>query len=342
MYRVAIGARLGVRPGRRGARRALLPSCGRGTLQRELAGCLCALGIMAVYRDVYPEAVAFSEVAQIARAIGDELTESGALMDLGFARLLLDDPEAARKAFEAADVLAEAGQPASARTPRASSGCSPMPTSATATMHLHMEATGCSPARRGSGRCRLRVERANLSAYGMEEYEEALRLGRAGYEAFSKVNHRWGKIAALCGSALPRWGSATSTRLRTLRTPRSSRHDSSGVSLELLALSGAGAVLREKGEREQAGAAHVRTRPRAAPSLMQLRGTPGARGSRGRATSSSSPPPGAWHPRRASKTSSHWLSGRTRAPFTELRAWPPRLSLDRAPPKPIWLPSTSR
>jgi hypothetical protein len=39
---------------------------------------------------------------------------------------------------------------------------------------------------------------ASLSAYGTEEYEEALRLGRAGWEAFSEVNHRWGKIAALC------------------------------------------------------------------------------------------------------------------------------------------------
>ncbi len=63
---------------------------------------------MAVYRDAYPEAVALSEEgAEIARAIGDGLTESGARMDLGFARLFLDDLEAAREAFEAAHVLAE-------------------------------------------------------------------------------------------------------------------------------------------------------------------------------------------------------------------------------------------
>jgi hypothetical protein len=45
------------------------------------------------------------------------------------------------------------------------------------------------------------LSRASLSAYGTEDLEEALRLGRAGYEAFSEVNHRWGTIAALCLSA---------------------------------------------------------------------------------------------------------------------------------------------
>jgi hypothetical protein len=55
---------------------------------------------MAVYRDVFPEAVAFLEEGKkIAKAIGDECTESGGLMDLSFARLLMDDLEAARDAF---------------------------------------------------------------------------------------------------------------------------------------------------------------------------------------------------------------------------------------------------
>jgi hypothetical protein len=70
----------------------------------------------------------------------------------------------------------------------------------------------------------------------MEDYEEALRLGRAGYEAFSEVNHRWGMIAALwrIGFALGRVDEAQ----RTLRSA--------------LAMSGVGAVLRATGEREQA------------------------------------------------------------------------------------------
>ncbi len=37
-----------------------------------------------------------------------------------------------------------------------------------------------------------------MSAYCLGDYPEALRLARAGYEAFSSVNHRWGVISALC------------------------------------------------------------------------------------------------------------------------------------------------
>ena len=117
MYRIAIGARLGYDPAAEELAARCLPVLRARNLERELARCLCALGIMAVYRDVFPEAVAFlEEGTEIARATGDRLTESGALMDLGFARLLMDDLEAAREAFEAAHVLCrEARQPASAR-----------------------------------------------------------------------------------------------------------------------------------------------------------------------------------------------------------------------------------
>ena len=93
---------------RRSSPSRCLPVLRARNMERELARCLCALGIVAVYRDVYPEAVAFlEEGAEIARATGDGLTESGGLMDLGFARLLMDDLEAAREAFEAAHVVSE-------------------------------------------------------------------------------------------------------------------------------------------------------------------------------------------------------------------------------------------
>jgi tetratricopeptide (TPR) repeat protein len=97
------------------------------------------------------------------------------------------------------------------------------------------------------------LSRASLSAYGTEEYEEALRLGRAGYDAFSEVNHRWGTIAALC-----RIGFATlalddfDEARRTFRTALERAHASAAISLELLTLSGVGAVLRATGEAEQA------------------------------------------------------------------------------------------
>ena len=211
---------------------------------------------MAVYRDVYPEAVAFSEEgAQIAKAIGDGLTESGALMDLGFARLLRDDLVAAREAFEAAHVLSEKlGNPLLRAYATSKLGLlADAEERYGDAMRLHMEANELFAGVGDVGGAGYALSRASLSAYGTEEYEEALRLGRAGYEAFSEVNHRWGKIAALCriGFAALALGDVGEAQ-RTFRGALERAHDSAAISLQLLALSGVGALLRETGEREQA------------------------------------------------------------------------------------------
>ncbi len=136
-----------------------------------------------------------------------------------------------------------AGQPVEAvirvyRHARSSSKCS---------QRLKLHAAG------NAGGAGYALSRASLSAYGIEEYEEALRLGRVGYKAFSEVNHRWGKIAALCriGFAALALGDVDEAQ-RTFRASLERAHTSEAISLELLALSGAGAVLRETGEREQA------------------------------------------------------------------------------------------
>ncbi len=256
MYRVAIGARLGYDPAAEDLAARCLPVLRARKLERELAGCLCALGIMAVYRDVYPEAVAFSEEgAQIARAIGDGLTESGALMDLGFARLLMDDLEAAREAFEAAHVLSEKlGNPLLRAYATSKLGLlADAEERYGDAMRLHMEANELFAGVGDVGGAGYALSRASLSAYGTGEYEEALRLGRAGFEAFSEVNHRWGKIAALCriGFAALSLGDIDEAR-RTFRAALEHARASAAISLELLALSGVGAVLRETGEHEQA------------------------------------------------------------------------------------------
>ena len=256
MYRVAIGARLGYDPAAEELAARCLPVLRARNLERELAGCLCALGIMAVYRDVYPEAVAFSEEgAEIARAIGDGLTESGALMDLGFARLLLDDLEAAREAFEAAHVLSEKlGNPLLRAYATSKLGLlADAEERYGDAMRLHMEANELFACVGDVGGAGYALSRASLSAYGLGTTQEALRLGRAGYEAFSEVNHRWGTIAALCriGFAALALGDVGEAR-GAFREALERAHASAAISLELLALSGVGAVLRETGEREQA------------------------------------------------------------------------------------------
>ena len=195
------------------------------------------------------------EGAQIARAIGDGLTESGALMDLGFARLLLDDLEAAREAFEAAHVLSEKlGNPLLRAYATSKLGLlADAEERYGEAMRLHMEANELFAGVGDVGGAGYALSRASLSTYGTEDYEEALRLGRAGYEAFSEVNHRWGTIAALC-----RIGFATlalddfDEARRTFRAALERAHASAAISLELLALSGVGAVLRATGEPEQA------------------------------------------------------------------------------------------
>jgi predicted ATPase/class 3 adenylate cyclase len=256
MDRLAIGARLGYDPKVEELAARCVPVLRARNLRRELGGCLCALGIWAVYRDVYPDAVAFSEeAAQVAEAIGDGLTESGALMDLGFARLLMNDLETAHEAFEAAHAVSEKlGNPLLRAYATSKLGLlADAEERFGDAMRLHMEANELFAGVGDAGGAGYALSRASLSAYGIEEYEEALRLGRAGYDAFSEVNHRWGKIGALCriGFAALGLGDVDEAQ-RTFHAALEQAHDSAAISLELLALTGVGAVLSETGERDQA------------------------------------------------------------------------------------------
>jgi predicted ATPase/class 3 adenylate cyclase len=257
MYSLAHGARLGYDPAAEELALRCVPVLRARNLERELALCLCALGIMAVYRDVYPEAVAFlEEAAEIARAIGDRLTESGALIDLGWARLLQDDLEATRDAFEGARVLVEElGNPLLRAYTTSKRGLlADAEERYGDALRLHREANDLFASVGDAGGAAYTLSRASLSAFGLGDYPEALRLGRDGYEAFSEVNHRWGMIAALCriGFAALALGNDADAR-EHFGAALERAHTSEAVSLELLALSGIGACLAEDpAERERA------------------------------------------------------------------------------------------
>jgi predicted ATPase len=249
MDRVAIGARLGFDPAAEELGARCLPVLRAQNLERSLARCLCALGIMAVYRDVFPEAVAsLEEGAEIARAIGDRLTESGARMDLGFARLLLDDLDAAREAFEAAHILSEKiGNPLLRAYATSKLGLLADAEERWGdALRLHLGANELFASVGEAGGTGYALSRASQSAFGLGDYSEALRLGRAGHEAFSEVNHRWGLITALCriGFAALALGDGAEARER-FGEALERAHDAQAVSLELLALSGIGACLAE-------------------------------------------------------------------------------------------------
>jgi predicted ATPase/class 3 adenylate cyclase len=247
--RITIGARLGYDPAAEELALRCVPVLRARNLERDVARCLCALGIGAVYRDVFADAVTFLEEGiEIARATGDTLTESGALMDLGFAHLLMDDLDAARDAFEAANVLCDQlGNP----LVRAY-GTSKLGLLADAeerfgdALRLHIEARDLFASVGDAAGAGYALSRASLSAFGLGDYPEALRLGRAGYEAFSESNHRWGLIVALCriGFAALALGDGAEARER-FGEALERAHAAQAVSLELLALSGVGACLAE-------------------------------------------------------------------------------------------------
>ena len=247
--RIAIGARLGYDPEAEKLAVRCLPTLRERNLERELARCLCALGIMAGYRDVLAEAVALlEEGTAIASAIDDGLTEGGGLMDLGFARLLMDDLQPAREAFEPAHVLSELlGNPLLRAYTTSKLGLlADAEDRFGDALRLHMEANELFASVGDPGGTGYALSRASLSAFGLGDHSEALRLGHAGYEAFGEANHRWGLMIALCriGFAELALGDGGQPR-EHFGEALERAHDAQAVSLELLALSGVGACLAE-------------------------------------------------------------------------------------------------
>jgi len=258
VWRIAIGARLGYDPAAEElALRCVLVLRARN-LERELGRCLCALGIGAVYRDVFPEAVAFLEEGiELARATGDTFTEPGALMDLGFAHLLMDDLNVAGDAFDAANALCDKfGNPI-----LRAYGIGKLGLLADAeeryrdALRLHLEGYELFTSVGEAGGLGYALSRASSSAFGLGEYSEALRLGRAGYKAFSETNHRWGLITALCsiGFAALALGDGAEARER-FGDALGRAQAAEAVSLELLALSGIGACLAQDSAQQERAA----------------------------------------------------------------------------------------
>jgi predicted ATPase len=255
-YRTSLGSALGYDEELDRLAFECLPRLRERGMSWELGSCLLALGTNACYRDVYPEAAAYlDEAVATARSVGDGLGEFAVLSWLGFVQLLLDDLEGARASFEACHAkAADLGNPQFIAYALSKLGILADAEERYAdALRLHMDANELFAGVGDVGGAGYALSRASLSAYGLEDYEEALRLGRAGYEAFGEVNHRWGMIAALCriGFAALALDDVDEAQ-RTFREALERAHASAAISLELLALSGVGAVLRETGEPEQA------------------------------------------------------------------------------------------
>ena len=251
-YRTCLGSALGYDEELDRLALGSLPRLRERGMTWELGSCLLALGTNGCYRDVYPEAADYLEEAvAAARAAGDGLGEVASLSWLGFVQLLLGDLEGARASFQACHTkAAELGNPQYLAYALSKLGILADAEERYAdAMRLHMEANELFASVGDVGGTGYTLSRASLSAYGTGNYQEALRLGRDGYEAFSEVNHRWGTIAALCriGFAALALGDLDEAR-RTFRSALERGHASAAISLELLALSGLGALLRETGK----------------------------------------------------------------------------------------------
>ena len=256
-YRTGLASALGYDEETDRLAAACLTALRERELDRELGKCLLALGINACYRDVYPESDGhLVEAVAVASAAGDDLGAAAAYSWLGFVRLLMDDLDGARMAFEAChEIATQRGNPQFLAYALSKLGIlADAEGRYSDAMRLHMEANALFEGVGDVGGVGYTLSRASLSAYGLGDFREAMRLGRAGYEAFSEVNHRWGVIAALCrmGFAALALGETTEAGGH-FRLALERAHAAQAISLELLALSGIGALLAaEAGEERRA------------------------------------------------------------------------------------------
>jgi predicted ATPase/class 3 adenylate cyclase len=232
--------------------RACLPILRERQLTRELGVCLLALGMNDCYRDVYVESAAnLEEAVDVARSVADRLTVAGSLSWLGFVRLLLDDLEGAREAFEECHaVSAELGGPLMLGFALSKLGLlADAEGDYAKAIDLHLEARDVFAGLGDQGGAGYTLSRASMSAYCLRDYEQAMQHALAGFEGFERANHRWGMTAALCrlgfaAAALGRFDEAREHLCRALELAR----DMQATSLLLHALSGVGVLLVREGE----------------------------------------------------------------------------------------------
>lgn len=221
-------------------------------MRDELGYALYALGVVATYEDVYPDAERYLEESIVLlRDAGDSVFVEAGLSWLGFVQLLENDLPSAGMSFrQMYDSAKVGGQPLMLAYALSKLGILADAEGRYAdAMKLHMEANALFEGVGDVGGTGYTLSRASLSAYGMRDFAEAMRLGRAGYEAFRQVNHRWGMTGALCrmGFAAMALGEADEARGYFVDALGRAR-ESKAVSLQLLALSGIGALLAEAGE----------------------------------------------------------------------------------------------
>lgn len=229
-----------------------LPLAREAGLVPEIATALLALGTFAFQRDDYEAATTrLAEAAELFATLRDVLGRGDSLAWLGWARQELGDLAGARRAYEAGYALTEeAGNPIYRAYLLSKLGLlADAEGDCRAAMGLQLRARDLFVSVGDVGGTGFTFSRSSMSAFCLGDYAEALRLARAGHEAFSSVNHRWGVIASLCrlGFAAAALGDAEAAR-RDLGRALEQATRSQALSLVLHALSGVGVLLARQGD----------------------------------------------------------------------------------------------
>ena len=228
----------------------LLPRIRSLAWPAETLSLLHALGIYACEREEYGDAIPLLQEADALCGPDDAVWRAGILSWLGWAYLLIDELGPARTAFEAGyEAAIGAGHPMMSAFMNSKLGllADAEGDFATATRR-HLDAHTLFESIGDLGGMGYTASRSSMSAYCQGDYEEALRLGRAGYDAFTKANHRWGVMSALCriGFASAALGDAATAVQELDRVLELSMADGA-TSLTLHALCAAGVLAASAG-----------------------------------------------------------------------------------------------
>ena len=165
----------------------------------DIATCLLTQGMNRDNRDENAEAIAPLEEADALYAeLGDDLLRADTLTWLGWARLMVDDMEAAQRDFEEAHRLAlSVGDPVTIAFAESKLGllddAQARPADA---LRRHLDAFASFDAAGNLGGVGFSLSRAGLSSYMLGDYRSAVDFAMAGYEAFDSLGHRWGSSIA--------------------------------------------------------------------------------------------------------------------------------------------------
>ncbi len=173
---------------------AVLDAAGR---EHDAAICRMVLGINACNRFEDAQAIAPLEAADaVLRKQDDRLMRGEMLTWLGWARLMCDDLDGARDAFELAhDICTELGEPLAIAFTQSKLGLlEDSVGDYERALDLHLDAFSSFDAAGNRGGVGYALSRASLSAYGLGRHQAALDFALAAYAGFHDLNHHWGLI----------------------------------------------------------------------------------------------------------------------------------------------------